>query len=65
MKGQLFTLDVIWYMFLVIMQSYCDLEVIFVRKQGLVMYLSMLAFILCLHVLVVMQFQHNVQVVNY
>jgi hypothetical protein len=52
-------------MFLVIMQSYCDLEVIFVRKQGLVMYLSMLAFILCLHVLVVMQFQHNVQVVNY
>jgi hypothetical protein len=29
------------------------------------MYLSMLTFISCLHVLVVMQFQHNAQVANH
>jgi hypothetical protein len=55
-EGQLSTLDVTWYMFLVLVQCYCDLEVTFVCKEGLVMYLSMLAFILCLHVPVVMQF---------
>jgi hypothetical protein len=52
-------------MFSILVQCYRDLEVTFVCKQGLVMYLSMLAFNLCLHVLVVMLFQHNVQVANY